>query len=203
MFPRAYICALDDAASNEAYGVFRSDTPGNTSPAYSLADILRNRCPVKFFYRYCLSLAYNIAHAFRKLCATPWLDENSLSSTIHLPVSSDGHTLLHDKAFLMSDFHHAQQSQPNNDIFGLLGILLLQLCFNEPLERHPTWSKFQQFPDATSNPDFRQTVAMAWAKDVKGEGRAKARSRSTGVCSLTCRRATVGAKLSLVMLCVR
>ena len=107
MFPRAYICALDDAASNEAYGVFRSDTPGNTSPAYSLADILRNRYPVKLFYRYRLSPAYNIARAFFRLSVTPRLSENSLSSTIHLPVSSNGHTLLYDKAFLISDFHHA------------------------------------------------------------------------------------------------
>jgi hypothetical protein len=153
----------------EVYGVFRADTHIANLCAYSLADILRNRYPVKLFYRYRLSPAYNIAHAFFRLSATPWLDENSLSSTIYLPVSSDGRTLLHGKAFLMSDFHHAQQPQPNDDIFGLLGILLLELCFNEPLERHPAWQKYQMVPDATSNPDLRRTVAMAWVKDVKGE----------------------------------
>jgi len=169
MFPGSYICALDDAMTNEAYGVFRADTPSDVPRAYSLADILRNRYPVKLFYRHRLSLAYNIAHAFFKLCATPWLDENGLSSTIYLPVSSDGHTLLHGKAFLMSDFHHVQQPHPNNDMFGPLGILLLELCFSEPLERHPTWQKYQMVPDAASDPDLRRTVAMAWAKDVKGE----------------------------------
>jgi hypothetical protein len=169
MFPGAYICALDDTVSNEAYGVFRADTPSNNPCAYSLADILRNRYPVKLFHRHRLSLAYNIVHAFFKLCATPWLDENGLSSTIYLPVSSDGRTLLHGKAFLMSDFHHTQQSQSNSDRFGLLGTLLLELCFNEPLEKHPAWSKYQMVPDATSNPDLRRTVAMAWVKDVKGE----------------------------------
>ncbi|KAM0691572.1 hypothetical protein Q7P36_007771 [Cladosporium allicinum] len=143
MFLGAYICALDDAVSNEAYGVFRADTPSNNPRAYSLTVILRNHYPVKLFYRYRLSLAYNIAHTFLKLSATPWLDENSLSSTIHLPVSSDGHTLLHTKAFLMSDFYHAQQSQLETDMFGLFGILLLELCFNEPLERHPPWQKYQ------------------------------------------------------------
>jgi hypothetical protein len=170
MFPGSYICALDDATSNEAYGVFRADTPSDDSRAYSLADILRNRYPVKLFYRYLLSLAYNIAHAFFKLCGTPWLDEKCLSSTIYLPVSSDGHTLLHGKAFVMSDFHTARESKPSNDdMFGLLGILLLELCFNEPLERHPAWQKYQKVPDATSDSDLRRTVAMAWVKDVKGE----------------------------------
>jgi hypothetical protein len=169
MFPGSYICALGDTITKEVYGVFRAGTPSKNPRAYSLADILRNRYPVKLFYRYRLSLAYKITHAFFKLCATPWLDENSLSSTIHLPVSSDGHTLLHGKAFSMSDFHHGQQLQPNNDIFGLFGILLLELYFNEPLERHPAWQKYQMVPDATSNPDLRRTVALAWAKDVKGE----------------------------------
>jgi hypothetical protein len=169
MFPGAYICALGDAVTNEAYGVFRANTPSNTSPAYSLADILQNRYRVKFFHRYRLSLAYNIAHAFLKLCATPWLDEKGLSASIYLPVSSDGHTLLHGKAFVVSDFHHAQQSQPNNDMFGLLGILLLELCFNAPLERHPDWQKYQMVPDASSDPNLRRTVAMAWVKDVKSE----------------------------------
>jgi hypothetical protein len=169
LFPVSYICALGDTIRKEVYEVLRTDTPSDNLRAYSLADILRNRYPVKLFYWYRLSLADHIAHAFLKLCATPWLDENSLSSTIYLPVSSHGRTLLHGKAFLMSDFHHAPQSQPNNDIFGLLGILLLELCFKEPLERHPAWQKYQMVPDATSNPDLRRTVAMAWVKDVKGE----------------------------------
>ena len=107
MFPGSYICALGDTIRKEVYGVFRADTPSDSSRAYSLADILRNRCPVKLFYRYRLSPAYNIARAFFRLSATPRLSENSLSSTIHLPVSSNGHTLLYDKAFLISDFHHA------------------------------------------------------------------------------------------------
>jgi len=169
MIPGAYICALDDAMTNEAYAVIRAETSGDNSHAYSLEDILRNRYPVKLFYRYRLSLAYNIAHAFFKLCATPWLDERSLSATIHLPVSSDGHTLLHGKAFVMSNFHNAQNPQPNTDMFGLLGILLLELCFNEPLERHQAWQKYQRIPDATTDSDLRRTVAMAWVKDVKGE----------------------------------
>ena len=169
MIPGAYICALDDARTNEAYAVVRADTPSDNSEAYSLADILRGRHSVKLFYRYRLSLAYNIAHAFFKLCATPWLDEQCLSTTIFLPVSSDGRTLLHRKAFVMSDFHHTLTPQPNTDMFGLLGILLLELCFNEPLERHPAWQKYLRIADAPSDPDLRRTVAMAWVKDVKGE----------------------------------
>lgn len=107
MFPGSYICALGGTITMEVYGVFRADTHIANLCAYSLADILRNRYPVKLFYRYRLSPAYNIARAFFRLSVTPRLSENSLSSTIHLPVSSNGHTLLYDKAFLISDFHHA------------------------------------------------------------------------------------------------
>lgn len=72
MIPGACICTLDDAVTNEAYAVFRADTPSDSSHAYILADILRGCYQVKLYHRYRLSLAYNIAHAFFKLCATPW-----------------------------------------------------------------------------------------------------------------------------------
>lgn len=108
MSPGAYIYTLNDAVTNEAYAIFRGDTPSDSSYAYTLADILRGCYQVKLYYRYRLSLAYNIAHAFFKLCATPWLDEKGLSTTIYLPVSLDGQAILHGKAFIISHFHQGQ-----------------------------------------------------------------------------------------------
>ena len=172
MLPGDHICTLVDATSNETYAISRGFTPDDfddSSHAYSLDDILRNRYPVKLFLRDRLSLAYNIAHAFFKLCDTPWLDERSLSATIYLPVSSDGRTLLNGKVFLLSNFQHAQNREPHTGMLCLLGILLLELCSNKPLEQSPAWQEYQSIPHGMTDPDFRRIFAMLRVREFEYE----------------------------------
>lgn len=114
-----------------------------------------------------LLLAYNIAHAFLKFGATPWIDDAAMSKALHLPVATDGQTLMHKQAFVLSHFYRTSTSQPNDSTFPHIGVLLLELCFNKTLEQHPQWQTWQQLPKSVADPVLRLAVATMWAETVE------------------------------------
>jgi hypothetical protein len=161
------ICTLDNDTSNDIYGVFRASEQPKIGRVHHLADILAHKSAFDLLHMHRLLLAYNTTRSFLKLCATPWLNAGALSTSIYLPVAPDGHTMLHKQAFVLSRFHSTNGAQPGDDTFILLGILLLELCFNKTLEQHPQWHAWQQIPGSITDPVLRLAVATTWARTAE------------------------------------
>ena len=81
-----------------------------------------------------------------------------MSISTCVPVSADGKRLLHEQAFVGSSLHHGPH--PDDKVFG---ILLLELCYNKPLEEHDL---FRSRPESKADPLIRSAVATEWAKNV-------------------------------------
>jgi len=163
----ACVCTLADDTTDAKYNLFRADSRIDSDEAHSLADILSRHCSFELLHMHRLMLAYNITHAFLRFGATPWIDDTAMSKALHLPVAPDGQTLLHKQAFVLSHFHSTSTSQPNDNTFPQIGILLLELCFNKTLEQHPQWQTWQQLPNSVADPVLRLAVATTWAKTVE------------------------------------
>lgn len=163
----ACVCTLADDATDASYALFRADSRIDSDEAHSLAEILSRSCPFELLHMHRMMLAYNITHAFLRFGATPWIDDTTMSKALHLPIASDGQTLLHKEAFVLSHFHHTSTSQPNNNTFPQIGILLLELCFDKTLEQHPQWQAWQQIPNCVADPVLRLAVATTWAKSAE------------------------------------
>lgn len=163
----ACVGTLADDTTDAMYNLLRADSRIDGDEAHSLADILSRRSPFELLHMHRLMLAYNITHAFLRFGATPWIDDTAMSKALHLPVTPDGQTLLHKQAFVLSHFHHKPASQPNDNTFPEIGVLLLELCFNKTLEQHPKWQAWQQLPDPIADPVLRLAVATIWAKTVE------------------------------------
>ena len=133
----ACVYTLADDATDARYNLFRADCKIASDEAHSLADILSRRCAIELLHMHRLMLAYNITHAFLRSGATPWINDTAMSKALHLPMAPDGQTLLHKQAFVVSHFHHTSTSQPNDNTFHQIGILLLELYINKALEQHP------------------------------------------------------------------
>ena len=84
-----------------------------------------------------------------------------MSISTCVPVSADGKRLLHEHAFVNSNFRH--NPKPDDRVFALFGILLLELCYNKPLEEHDL---FISRPESKADPLIRSAVATEWAKNV-------------------------------------
>ena len=106
-----------------------------------------------------LSIAHAIAISFSQLYTTSWLNQSEMSISICVPVSADGQRLLHEQAFVGSSLHHGPH--PDDKVFG---ILLLELCYNKPLEEHPI---FKSRPESETDPLVHDAAASVWAKDVE------------------------------------
>lgn len=158
----ACICTLIDSKNDSAYGLFRTDTLADVEPTYTLREILQGQCSPELYHGPRLSIAHAITRSFLRLYTTPWLNESAMSTSICVPVTPDGKRLLHEQAFLHSHFEHT----PNSDdkTFALLGILLLELCYNRPLECHP---RLKQRPEMKTDYLVRNAVAIEWARDVE------------------------------------
>lgn len=163
----ACICTLDNDTSDDIYGIFRARQQPKVDHVHCLSDILAHKCAFDLLYMHRLLLAYNITRSFLKLGATPWLDAGALSTAIYLPVAPDGKTMLHKQAFVLSQFHSANDAQPSDETFILLGILLLELCFNKTLEQHPQWQAWQKIPGLIIDPILRLAVATTWARTAE------------------------------------
>jgi hypothetical protein len=162
----ACVCTLADDMTNASYNLFRADSQIDSDDSHSLSDILSRSCPFELLHMHRLMLAYITTHAFLRFGATPWLDDAAMSKALHLPISTDGQTLLHKQAFVLSHFHHATAAKPNENTFAQIGILLLELCFNKTLEQHPQWQFWQQTPNSVTDPILRLAVASMWARTV-------------------------------------
>lgn len=158
----ACVCALVDRTSENAYGLFRANTPVEVGLTYSLKEILQGHCTPELYHGPRLSIAHAIAGSFLQLYTTPWLNESAMSTSICVPVSLDGKRLLHEQAFVHSHFEHVPN--PDDKTFALLGILFLELCYNKTLEQHPL---LKQRPELRSDTLVRNAVAIEWAKEVE------------------------------------
>jgi hypothetical protein len=165
--PGVCICTLIDDATNDMYEMSRAKTWPDDGQTSTLADVLAHKCNYELLHMHRLALAYNIASTYLKFGATSWLHEATISKAIHLPLTQDGLTLLHRQAFVKSGFNDTVPHQPSDSTFPLLGILLLELCFNKTLEQDPQWRSWQQIPDSVSDPVLRLAVASKWARDVE------------------------------------
>lgn len=158
----SHIHTLSDDSTNDAYRLVTTTTAIHDGLIYNLTDILKRRCTLELYHGPRLSIAHAISVSFLQLYTTPWLNESEMSTSIHVPVSEDGKRLLHEQAFVLSHFLH--NPHPDDSVFALLGILLLELCYNKPLEEHDS---FKSRPESKNDPLIRKAVAVEWAKDVE------------------------------------
>jgi len=158
----SHIHTLNDDTSNDAYKLVTATSAMHDGLIWNLADILTGRCALELYHGPRLSIAHAIAVSFLQLYTTPWLNESEMSTSIYIPASADGKRLLHEQAFVLSHFLH--DPDPDDSIFALLGILLLELCYNKPLEEHHI---FKSRPESKADPLVRSAVASEWTKDVK------------------------------------
>lgn len=158
----SHIHTLSDDSTNDAYRLVTTTTAIHDGLIYNLTDILKRRCTLELYHGPRLSIAHAISVSFLQLYTTPWLNESEMSTSIHVPVSEDGKRLLHEQAFVLSHFLH--NPHPDDSVFALLGILLLELCYNKPLEEHDI---FKSRPESKNDPLIRKAVAVEWAKDVE------------------------------------
>jgi hypothetical protein len=158
----SHIHTLSDDATNDAYRLFTATATIHDGPVHTLTDILTGQCTLELYHGPRLSVAHAVAVSFLQLYTTPWLNESEMSTSICVPVSADGKRLLHEQAFVSSHFQHTPI--PDDKIFALFGILLLELCYNKPLEGHHL---FKQRPESKADPLVRSAVATEWAKDVE------------------------------------
>ena len=159
----SHIHTLSDDATDDAYRLFTATTAIHDGLIYNLTDILnREKCTLELYHGPRLSVAHAIAVSFLQLYTTPWLNESEMSTSICIPVSADGKRLLHEHAFVSSHFQHTPIS--DDRAFALFGILLLELCYNKPLESHHL---MKSRPESKADPLVRSAVATEWAKDVE------------------------------------
>lgn len=120
--------------------------------------------------RYLIALL--IASSIAQLQYTPWLPQGLTRSNIlfYSFLSDDGGRKdQHRKPFIRTGFSHAA-SEGSTAAWSvqLLGIMLLELCFGQRLEDHPSRPKY-----TAATPEEEQmldlVVAMTWAKGVEDE----------------------------------
>ncbi|KAK0616330.1 hypothetical protein B0T14DRAFT_245057 [Immersiella caudata] len=139
----------------------------------------QSKSPLTRRQRYRLSLV--LASSFVQLKDTSWIQGPWDKRTVHFPSTHKGQADL-DSPFIISRFRGSHQiasrlptegTTPNeNDVAGIacLGILLLELCFGRPIEKHPSRLVI---PGGGEGEQIRAALdliaALEWLKEVNDE----------------------------------
>ncbi|GAB7362416.1 hypothetical protein MBLNU230_g2739t1 [Neophaeotheca triangularis] len=158
---------LSDSQTGCCFSVF--STCSSVTASVSLASILEDaNSRYGLFRTQRLTLAYTIASSFLQLYETPWLRDQAMARAISLPLTADSKNVCFDKPFVHVAFKQNMCEWVENEALIELGILLLELCFNRPLESHHEWQD-RKLTNLSSDRLVRQSIAMKWSKKVVHE----------------------------------
>ena len=114
-----------------------------------------------------ISVALIISYALLELHSSPWLQDKWDKSDIYFWIEEQG-TVITDHPFLVSvtEIEKAKsQGQRNSDTLLSLGILIMELWFNQPLEAQPFWAA-NFGPEGKETEFTRFSAAATWQRKV-------------------------------------
>ncbi|KAF2790435.1 hypothetical protein K505DRAFT_327588 [Melanomma pulvis-pyrius CBS 109.77] len=148
--------------------------PPNNSGSLTLDRILSSDFGRPLTRRQRYSIALLLASSVAQLQFTSWLNIGlTKEDVLFFPCVDDDCCVPYDKPFIRQGFplRHpgTSDTQANNCNFFSLGILLLELCFNQRLEEHPIRKKLP-----TEAGEAKQALdvlaALRWSEGVRDEG---------------------------------
>jgi hypothetical protein len=118
-----------------------------------------------------LSVALVLAYSVLEFYSSPWLFKAWKKDDIYFFTDDHGRVMT-DRFFILSESCKTDTSNlsvSSSHALASLGILILELWFNESLESQPFWKKCIG-PDRLENEYTSQCVAMKWQEKAKGDG---------------------------------
>ncbi|KAK0704401.1 hypothetical protein B0H67DRAFT_521497 [Lasiosphaeris hirsuta] len=119
-------------------------------------------------------VALVLASSFVQLKNTPWIAETLRKTDIEFPhnAASQETTLQHDHLFVARGFEslasRPQLTGVDTKAINALGVVLLELCFGEPIERVPWRVRVEgETSDRVATNDLM--AAMVWLRNVNSE----------------------------------
>jgi hypothetical protein len=144
----------------------------------TLECLLRGTDSVALTRRDCFILSAILASSFLQLNNTPWLhgkwDKRNI--LFHLETDDYGDVkVLVERPYIHQEFEKpiATQNVPETKSHSFntkasirsFGILLLELCFGKPIEKHRAWAKYLG-PNNVENDFTRYCVADVWQDEI-------------------------------------
>jgi hypothetical protein len=123
------------------------------------------------------TLAIILASSLLQLHSTPWMSDGWNKQDVFFLSTLDLHQPIISRPYLFKSFHSSQDASVNPSLpikfntktaLTNLGIMLLELCFNIPIESHPSRSKYFG-PNNKPNAFTDISTAREWHEDVLGE----------------------------------
>ncbi|KAK0614454.1 hypothetical protein B0T14DRAFT_570391 [Immersiella caudata] len=169
-------------ATDTRYYVYpeQSMVPGTSGPVATLAQFLSQNPPARLSRKQRYNVALDIASSFVQLMATPWIDRSLNKGAIEFCQKAGGAQLgppLVARRFEPQEKEEQEDlaTQPggiNTAAINALGVLLLELCFGRPIERH-AFRESLGGGVANANPEVAATfdlmAALQWQAEVIGE----------------------------------
>jgi hypothetical protein len=146
----AYLGRLVDEVQGGQYRVRSQPEQRVAADEVTLSEILHRGHKPRLKRAQRFQIALKVASSHLQLHSTPWARKQWESVDVRFPQTSA------TRAPRLSDRS-----------FGCLGIMLLELLFDAPIEEHELWQ--QLGAQNTADPMFRLLVAKKWIDDVEGE----------------------------------
>jgi hypothetical protein len=168
----AYLGRLVDEVQGGQYRVRSQPEQRVAADEVTLSEILHRGHKPRLKRAQRFQIALKVASSHLQLHSTPWARKQWESVDVRFPqTSADGSSILLDRPFVSASFGTpppAKRAPRLSDrSFGCLGIMLLELLFDAPIEEHELWQ--QLGARNTADPIFRLLVAKKWIDDVEGE----------------------------------
>lgn len=142
----------------------------------SLGHILQGKAGPPLTRRQRYSLALTLASSFIQLRDTPWISLPWNKYKIMFPLQKDNQALIMlNEVSIAKDFTTEPDALPaisaQGDVNGLdsLGVILIELCFGQTIENHPSRKRLPQGDNESLKGTYDFVAALEWLKEVNDE----------------------------------
>lgn len=167
-----HLGVLVDESDAYSYSVSRATNVVQMTSTESMHNILARQDKLAWTRAQRYATALSITSSHQQLYPTPWHDGYWKTTSVLFPVciSSHGQRTLVEHPYIQVAFTDAIEVDKANANRKLasLGVVLLELCFGQPLSNHPLWTQ-PQYAHLKDDAMIRHAVACQWSEDVKSE----------------------------------
>lgn len=158
------------------YYLYSDEYSGSRRSEVQLSQILFGEIRPALSRRQRYHLALTLASSFVQLKDSPWMQASWGKECVYFARGESDNFLFLDAPYITHNFNPsvpttlAGQRGGHDIVSGIacLGIILLELCFNSPIEHHPTRARLPPADEHTRSA-FDLIAAMEWLKEVEGE----------------------------------
>lgn len=165
--------ALEDDVADQAYSVSVSPMSQTPPDDITLHELLRKSPQLSMTMSDALTIALIVCSSHLQLQSTAWATDLWSADDIKFPVVAGVPVMT--QPYIASGFRGPVKGNggpalpPGVGVFAGLGIMLLELCFREPIENCKPWQGLQYDPASIKESEFRLLVATLWSNEVKGQ----------------------------------